>query len=107
MTIYIPMSVYVLHYIPLMFELPHIGSMIDYLALMLPMLLASIFLADIMQPLVTERESSMLVWVFTSVLFLFVSGTYLAALRNERLMAHDKQPRAVVMGSTGIPLPSM
>lgn len=74
MTIYIPMSVYVLHYIPLMFELPHIGSMIDYLALMLPMLLASIFLADIMQPLVTERESSMLVWVFTSVLFLFVSG---------------------------------
>ncbi len=73
-TIYAPLTVYILHYVPVMFSLPHFGSPWDYLPLMLPMLFATVFLAQILRPLVTERESSFPVFVFTSVLFLFLSG---------------------------------
>ena len=73
-SIYMPLTVYILHYIPLMFHLPQYGSVVDYLLFILPMLFASTFLGDMLKPLVTERESSFLVFVFTSLIFLFVSG---------------------------------
>lgn len=72
--LYIPVSLYALHIVPLMFSLPHIGSVTDYLIFILPMLVASSFLAITLSVFVTERESSMLVIVFTSVVFLFLSG---------------------------------
>ncbi len=74
LTIYAPLTIYILHYIPVMFSLPHIGNPLDYLTFILPMLLASTFLGQMLRPLVVERESSFLVFVFTSVLFLFLSG---------------------------------
>ncbi len=73
-TIYMPLTVYILHYVPVMFKLPHIGDPFDYLMLMPPLLLSSIFLGQILSAMVSERESSMPVFVFTSVLFLFLSG---------------------------------
>lgn len=73
-TIYAPLTIYILHYVPVMFSLPHIGNPLDYLTFILPMLFASVFLGQILRPLVVERESSFLVFVFTSVLFLFLSG---------------------------------
>lgn len=73
-TIYMPLTVYILHYVPLMFSLPHYGEAVDYLLFMLPMLFASVFMGQMLRPLVVERESSFLVFVFTSVIFLFLSG---------------------------------
>ena len=57
-----------------MISLPHIGNPLDYLTFILPLILASTFLAQMLRPLISERESSFLVFVFTSVLFLFLSG---------------------------------
>lgn len=74
LTLYIPISLYVLDIVPMMFNLPHIGDPLDYLLFIIPMLLATSFLAITVSVFVTERESSMLVVVFTSVVFLFLSG---------------------------------
>lgn len=72
--IYLPLSYYVLRMIPAMFNLPQVGEFKDYMLFIFPMLIASALFAQSMSVLVTERESSMLVVVFTSVIFLFLSG---------------------------------
>ena len=72
--IYVPLAVYMLHYVPLIFDLPHVGDMVDYLLFVVPMLLSSIFMGFVLQVFVSEREASMLVVVFTSLIFLFLSG---------------------------------
>lgn len=72
--LYLPICVYVLHIVPLMFSLPHIGDIRQMLLFVFPMLLATAFLGQAISIFVTERESSMLVIVFTSVVFLFLSG---------------------------------
>lgn len=73
-TLYLPLALYALHYVPLMFSLPHIGNLADYMLFILPMILATAFLGQSLQFLVSERESSFVVVVFTSVVFLFLSG---------------------------------
>lgn len=72
--IYIPMVLYVTHIIPEMFSLPHVGDVWQYLLFLLPMLFATAFMGIALSVFVTERESSMLVIVFTSVFLLFLSG---------------------------------
>lgn len=72
--IYIPIVIYVLILVPAMFNLPRIGSSIDILLFSVPLLFSSIFLGMTLQWLVKERESSMLLFVATSVIFLFLSG---------------------------------
>ena len=73
--LYIPGTLYILHYLPEMFSLPHTGSPSQYLPFILPMLIASAFLGLLIgQTLIKERESSFIVVVFTSVVFLFLSG---------------------------------
>ncbi len=72
---YLPMALYALHYVPLMFSLPHIGSMAQYMTFILPLLVASAgFGLVVAELLVKEREMSFMVVVFTSVVFLFLSG---------------------------------
>lgn len=72
--LYLPLTVWALHCVPLIFRLPHLGSLGDTLMLTLPMLLASTLLGRVLSVFATERESCFLVFVFTSVLFLFLSG---------------------------------
>ncbi|MCM1297803.1 MAG: ABC transporter permease, partial [Muribaculaceae bacterium] len=72
--IYLPMTFYVLHFIPMMFSLPHIGNMADYMLFILPMLIASSFFGMLVGGMVKEREMSLMVVVFTSLIFLFLSG---------------------------------
>lgn len=72
--LYIPVCVYVLDIVPLMFNLPHIGDIRQMMLFVVPMLFASAFFGQTLSVFVTERESSMLVIVFTSVVFLFLSG---------------------------------
>lgn len=72
--LYFPLTLYVLHFIPTMFSLPHIGSPLQYLPFVFPMLVASAMFAMTVQVLVKEREMSLMVVVFTSIVFLFLSG---------------------------------
>lgn len=72
--IYLPMTIYVTTCIPEMFELPHYGSALQYLPFLLPMILASAFLGQALLILIKERETTFIIVVFTSVLFLFLSG---------------------------------
>ncbi|MBP3304011.1 MAG: ABC transporter permease [Muribaculaceae bacterium] len=74
MMIYIPMSYYILHIVPEMFSLPHVGSVRDYMPFIFVMLLATTFLGQTIQVFVRERETSLLVVVFSSLVFLFLSG---------------------------------
>lgn len=74
LVIYAPLTIYILHYIPVMFSLPHIGDIADFLLFMFPMLIATAFFGLTLQIFVRERETSLLVIVFTSVIFLFLSG---------------------------------
>ncbi len=72
--LYIPVSIYALDLVPMMFNLPHIGDIRQIMLFILPLLIASSFLGQTISVFVTERESSLLVIVFTSVVFLFLSG---------------------------------
>ena len=74
MLIYAPLTIYILHYVPILFDLPHSGSAVDYLLFIVPFLLSTAFMGFVMQIFVSERETAMLVVVFTSVIFLFLSG---------------------------------
>jgi ABC-2 type transport system permease protein len=71
---YIAPTIFLLHYIPVIFDLPHIGSAVDYLLYMVPLVLASAFFGQTISYFVHDRESSFIVMVFTSVIFLFLSG---------------------------------
>ncbi|MBQ9077132.1 MAG: ABC transporter permease [Muribaculaceae bacterium] len=73
-TLYIPLIIYILVFIPRMFSLPHYGSVTDVLLFIVPLVFASIFMGMALQRFVRERESSMIMFVFTSVIFLFLSG---------------------------------
>ncbi len=74
LTLYIPMTIFMLHFVPEMFALPQIGHLLDVCLFVLPLIFASVFFGMTLQVFVTERESSMMVIVFTSVIFLFLSG---------------------------------
>ena len=71
---YIPMTIYVVRYIPEFFGLPHSGDAVDYLLFLLPFLLASAMFGQAVQYLCKERESAFMIVVFSSVMFLFLSG---------------------------------
>ncbi len=71
---YIPAVIYVLYFIPALFDLPRLGNPVDYLLLIFPMLLASAFLGQCMVAALPEREYVFPVIVFSSVIFLFLSG---------------------------------
>lgn len=71
---YIAPTIFLLHYIPQIFDLPHIGNPVDYLLLALPLLLASSFFGQTLAHFINDRESAFVVFVFTSVIFLFLSG---------------------------------
>lgn len=66
--------IWLLHYVPLIFDFPMAGNVLQIFAFILPMVLASICIGFIVQAFCTERESIFIIWVATSVLFLFLSG---------------------------------
>lgn len=73
-TIYMVMSVWVLRMIPYIYRLPQIGDPFTMAAFLMPFLLAATFFAMTLSYFVSQREFVMLLFVFTSVLFLFISG---------------------------------
>lgn len=71
---YIPMMFYIMYFIPRMFSLPDHADVFEAMMLITPMLIGASLLGICLGTLVKERESSLLVVVFTSVVFLFLSG---------------------------------
>lgn len=72
--LYIPLSIYAVRWMPEIFGLPHSGNPIDYALFLVPFLLGSAMFGQVLSRLCTERESGFLVIVFTSIIFLFLSG---------------------------------
>lgn len=72
--IYIPLTLYILDFVPAFFSYPHHSDMLTDLLTVLPMLLATAMMGQALNILASERESSFIIVVFTSVLFLFLSG---------------------------------
>ncbi len=72
--IYMPLVIYVLHYVLHMFSFPQAGSMLDGLLFIVPLLLSTCMLGLSCQFMMHEKESPFVVIVFSSVLFLFLSG---------------------------------
>lgn len=71
---YIPAAIFVMHWIPWMFNLPMHGNPVYYLALAFPLLLSSAFFGLTLNIIMKQRESAFVIIVFTSVVLLFLSG---------------------------------
>lgn len=72
--LYVVVCIWALGIVPRLFSLPQVGEPWVVLLFVLPYLFASIFLSMTLSGFMTSRESPMLVFVFTSVLLLFISG---------------------------------
>ena len=69
----VPM-IFLIHYVPLMFRFPMAGNFLQEIAFLIPMVIAACGVGYAYQAFVSEREEVFISWVFTSVLFLFLSG---------------------------------
>lgn len=74
LTVIIVPAMYMLHYVPLMFSFPMAGNPFEIMVFILPMIIASIAMGLCFQGACRERESVFVLWVVTSVAFLFLSG---------------------------------
>lgn len=72
--LYIVVCIWALGVVPKLFLLPQVGEPWTVMLFVLPYLFASIFLSMTLSGFMTSRESPMLVFVFTSVILLFISG---------------------------------
>jgi len=72
--IYLIIAVWVLRVVPYLFRLPQIGDPLTILAFIFPLILACTFFAMTISYFVSQREFVMLLYVFTSLIFLFLSG---------------------------------
>ena len=72
--IYVLPVIYVLHYIPLMFGFPQYGSLLHIICLAVPFVIAVSFMGQTLSAVVNERESVFLLFVFSSVVFVFLTG---------------------------------
>lgn len=66
--------IWLIHFVPLIFDFPMAGNTLEIFIFLLPMILASICVGYIVQAFCSERESIFVIWVATSVAFLFLSG---------------------------------
>lgn len=65
---------YVLGIVPQIFNMPHIGNPVDLIKLMIPFLLATIFFSMTVSAFIPNRETSMILFMFFSIILLFLSG---------------------------------
>lgn len=72
--LYVVVCIWVLAIVPKLFSLPQVGAPLTILLFLLPYLFACIFMSMTLSGFMTSRESPMLVFVFTSVILLFISG---------------------------------
>jgi ABC-2 type transport system permease protein len=73
-SLYMLLSVWILRAIPYIFKFPQIGDPFTIAAFLMPFLLAATFFAMTLSYFCSQREFGMMLFVFTSVLFIFISG---------------------------------
>jgi ABC-2 type transport system permease protein len=74
MLLYVLVCLWVLAVVPRLFSFPQLGDPWTVMLFIFPYLSACIFLAMTLSGFVTSRESPILIFVFTSVVLLFLSG---------------------------------
>lgn len=72
--VYILLALYIVCVVPKIFTLPQIGEATNLVLFIVPYLAACIFFAMTCAVAIRNRETSMLIFVFTSVPLLFISG---------------------------------
>jgi ABC-2 type transport system permease protein len=72
--LYLVVCVWVLAVVPRLFQFPQVGEPLTLLLFVLPYLTACIFFSMTLSCFVTSRESPLLIFVFTSLILLFISG---------------------------------
>lgn len=65
---------FLVHFVPLIFRFPMAGDKFEILLFLVPMVIASCGVGFMLQGVIREREEIFVVWVITSVIFLFLSG---------------------------------
>ncbi|MDE7465758.1 MAG: ABC transporter permease [Muribaculaceae bacterium] len=65
---------FLIHYVPLIFRFPMQGDLLEEVALMVPVVLGACGMGLTYQAVVAEREQVFVTWVFSSVVFLLLSG---------------------------------
>ena len=73
-SLYMLISVWVLRVVPYIFKFPQIGDPLTIGAFLMPYLLAATFFSMTLSYFCSQREFGMLLFVFTSVIFIFISG---------------------------------
>ncbi|MBB4037208.1 ABC-2 type transport system permease protein [Dysgonomonas hofstadii] len=73
-SLYMLISVWVLRVIPYLFKFPQIGDPLTIGAFLMPYLLAATFFGMTLSYFCSQREFGMPLFVFTSVIFIFISG---------------------------------
>lgn len=74
MTLLILPIIWLIHYVPLIFQFPMAGNTFEIFCFVLPITLGSILMGFCVQGIVMEREEIFVIWVATSLVFLFLSG---------------------------------
>ena len=72
--IYVVQSVFCFGVVPRIFSLPQIGNPLTLVFFFIPFLLAVMFFGMTINAIVRERENGVLIFVFASVMLLFISG---------------------------------
>ncbi len=72
--VYVLPVIYVLYFTPMMFDFPQNAHLLHTLALAVPFIIAVSFMGQTLQAFVNERESVFLLFAFTSVIFVFLTG---------------------------------
>lgn len=67
-------AIFVIHFVPIIFTFPRNADVWDLTTFFTPYLLAVIFFGMLLQLFIPNRESTFLVFVFTSLIFIFLSG---------------------------------
>ncbi|MDR3057199.1 MAG: ABC transporter permease [Prevotella sp.] len=73
-SLYMLISVWVLRVIPYLFKFPQIGDPVTIAAFLMPFILAATFFCMTLSYFCSQREFGMMLFVFTSVIFIFISG---------------------------------
>ena len=72
--LYLGQLVYLLYFVPKFFSYPQYADLFEVILLCVPYLFAAVFFGMTLQVIVRERETSFVLIVVTSVIFLFLSG---------------------------------
>lgn len=72
--LYLIISAWILRIVPYLFKFPQIGDPVTIFAFLIPFLLSTTFFSMMLSYFVSQREFAMPLFVFTSPIFVFISG---------------------------------